>query len=522
MAILRSPYPDVEIPELALSAYVFEHAEEYAGRTVAVDGPTGRSYTYADALGATKLFAGGLAATGFGPGQTLAIMAPNIPEYVVALHGALWAGGTVTTVNPTYKAEEVAFQLRDAGARRMVTIGLFVDVAREAGEQADLDEIIVIGDAVDGTTNFFELLGHPPVENQVEVDVDGTAIMPYSSGTTGLAKGVELTHRNLVANIEQSLPVFPLHMDDRVIAVLPFFHIYGLQVVMNATIRVGAEIVTVPRFDLEQFLGIIQDQKVTLAYLVPPIVLAMAKHPLVDAYDVSSLKCITSGAAPLGVDVATAAAERLGVEIIQGYGLTETSPVTHAGRLGAHKYGTIGPAVPNTEVRLVDPATGEDAPPGGRGEVWIRGPQVMKGYLNRPDATSATLDDEGWLHTGDIGEVDDEGDFMIVDRLKELIKYKGFQVPPAELEAVLLSHPDITDAAVIPVPDDEAGEIPKAFVVLRPDTSPTPAEIMSFVADRVASYKKVRAVETVDEIPKSASGKILRRVLRDRELDAAG
>ncbi|MEQ8718362.1 MAG: AMP-binding protein [Acidimicrobiales bacterium] len=522
MAIIRSPLPDVEIPDLPITSYVFEHAADFAERTVAVDGPTGRSYSYADALGATQLFAGGLAATGFGPGQTLAIMSPNIPEFVVAMHGALMAGGTVTTVNPTYRAEEVAFQLRDAGARRIVTIGLFVDVAREAGETSGLDEIIVIGDPVEGTTNFFDLLGHPPLTEHVAVDTGSVAVMPYSSGTTGFPKGVELTHRNLVANIEQSIPVFPLNRDQRVMAVLPFFHIYGLQVVMNATMRVGAEFVTVPRFDLEQFLGILQDQKITLAYLVPPIILALAKHPLVDDYDLSSLELVTSGAAPLGADIAEAVHKRLGVDVIQGYGLTETSPVTHAGRLGVHKFGTIGPPVPNTEVRLVDPVTGEDAEDGGRGEVWIRGPQVMKGYLNRPDATTATLDDEGWLHTGDIGEVDDEGDFSIVDRLKELIKYKGFQVPPAELEALLLTHPDIVDAAVIPIPDDEAGEIPKAFVVTKPQTSPTPESIMAFVAERVASYKQIRALEMVDEIPKSASGKILRRVLRDRELDAAG
>lgn len=522
MAIIRSPFPDVEIPDLTLTSYVFERAADFAARTVAVDGPTGRSYTYADALGATQLFAGGLAATGFGPGETLAIMSPNIPEYVVALHGALMAGGTVTTVNPTYKAEEVAFQLRNAGARRIVTIGMFVEMAREAGQTTDIDEIIVIGDPVEGTTNFFDLLGHPPLSEQVPVDTASVAIMPYSSGTTGLPKGVELTHRNLVANIEQTLPVFPLDSDQRVIAVLPFFHIYGMQVVMNATMRVGGELVTLPRFDLEQFLGVLQDQKITLAYLVPPIVLALAKHPLVDQYDLSSLQLITSGAAPLSVEIGAMVSERLGVDVVQGYGLTETSPVTHVGRLGVHKFGSIGPPIPNTEVRLVDPVTGTDVENGGPGEVWIRGPQVMKGYLNRPDATTAILDDEGWLRTGDLGAVDEEGDFSIVDRLKELIKYKAFQVPPAELEALLLTHPDVADAAVIPVPDDEAGEIPKAFVVAKAGTSPTPEALMAFVAERVASYKQVRELEMIDEIPKSASGKILRRVLRDRELDATG
>jgi acyl-CoA synthetase (AMP-forming)/AMP-acid ligase II len=268
---------------------------------------------------------------------------------------------------------------------------------------------------------------------------------------------------------------------------------------------------------MEQFLQLIQTYHVTRCNLVPPIVLGLAKHPLVEQYNVSSLKFITSGAAPLGADLSSACGARLDCLVTQGYGLTETSPVTHVSPTiqAKVKPASVGRAIPNTETMIVDVNTGQPLGHNADGEVWIRGPQVMQGYLNNPGATVATLDSEGWLHTGDIGHVDEDGYLYIVDRLKELIKYKGFQVAPAELEAILLSNPAIADAAVIPSPDEEAGEIPKAFVVLKGDISPD--EIMDFVAGQVAPHKKIRLVEITDEIPKSLSGKILRRVLVDRE-----
>jgi 4-coumarate--CoA ligase len=288
-----------------------------------------------------------------------------------------------------------------------------------------------------------------------------------------------------------------------------------MQVLMNATLSVGGTVVTMPRFDLAQFLELASTYRIRRAVVVPPIVLALAKHPLVDNYDLSSLQQVFSGAAPLGAELAAEAAQRLGCEVVQGYGMTELSPVSHATPDGQGRPGTIGVLVPDTECRVVDPDTGDDLGVGGDGELWIRGPQVMKGYLNNPQATADTIDAEGWLHTGYIGHVDEDGYFTVVDRLKELIKYKGFQVPPAELEALLVTHPNVADVAVIGVPDDEAGELPKAFVVLKPDTTASADDIMAFVADKVAHYKQVRQVAFVDEIPKSASGKILRRMLRD-------
>jgi acyl-CoA synthetase (AMP-forming)/AMP-acid ligase II len=296
------------------------------------------------------------------------------------------------------------------------------------------------------------------------------------------------------------------------IGVLPFFHIYGMTVIMNMGLHSGATVVTMPRFDLEQFLGLIEQHRVSTAYVVPPIALALAKHPLVDEHDLSSLRVIMSGAAPLGPELTEQVAERISAPVTQGYGMTELSPVTHLCPLDRIKPGSIGLPVPGTETRIVDPESGEDA---DRGELWIRGPQVMVGYLNNDEATAETITDEGWLRTGDIAEADGEGFLTIVDRLKELIKYKGFQVPPAELEAVLIAHPAVSDCAVIGVPDEEAGELPKGFVVVAEGAEASDEELLDHVAEQVSPQKKLRLIERVEAIPKSASGKILRRELRD-------
>jgi 4-coumarate--CoA ligase len=271
----------------------------------------------------------------------------------------------------------------------------------------------------------------------------------------------------------------------------------------------------VPRFDLEQSLSIIQDRRITRFFVVPPIVLALAKHPLIDKYDLSSLKQVFSGAAPLGAELGEEAAARIDCSVVQGFGMTELSPVSHISLEGRSKAGTVGLTAPNTEIRIVDPETGEDQGVDGVGELWIRGPQVMKGYLNNPGATEITIDPEGWLKTGDIASIDSEGFVSIVDRLKELIKYKGFQVAPAELEAFLLTHPGIADAAVIGIPDTESGEIPRAFVVVRPGQEVSAADITAFMEGHVAKYKVIHDIVFIDAVPKSASGKILRRMLRD-------
>jgi acyl-CoA synthetase (AMP-forming)/AMP-acid ligase II len=329
-----------------------------------------------------------------------------------------------------------------------------------------------------------------------------------------------LTHHNLVAQLATAAGrpdlVFPDERDT-LLAFLPYFHIYGIVMFLTFGLARGATIVSMPRFDFEQFLELVQRHGVTYLHLVPPVVIAMTKHPLVDKYDLSQAKWALSSAAPLGAPAAEAFTARLGATLIQAYGMTEVSGATHVGSCepGKIKPASGGSLLPNTTCLVIDPATGESVPRGQQGEIWVNGPLIMKGYLGQPDATAQTIDADGWLHTGDVGYVDDDGDVFIVDRVKELIKYKGLQVAPAELEAILLGHPSVADAAVIPSPDEEAGEIPKAFVVVK---TPTPAEeIMAFVAERVAPHKKIRKLQFIDQIPKSASGKILRRLLVEEE-----
>jgi acyl-CoA synthetase (AMP-forming)/AMP-acid ligase II len=515
--IHRSPYPPASIPEVPLTPFLLAEAERHRDKPALIDGPTGRTYTYGQWSHAVRLAAGGLARRGLRKGEVLAIYSPNLPEYGIAFHAVSLLGAVNTTVNPLYTVDELTYQLNDARAKYLITVPPFLEKALAAARAANLREVFVFGEGA-GATPFAALLaegGEPP---EVVIDPkEDLVVLPYSSGTTGMPKGVMLTHYNLVANLIQISQHDLVRHEDTVVAVLPFFHIYGLVVILNFGLYHGATIVTLPRFELEPFLETLQKYRVTFANVVPPIVLALAKHPAVGKYDVSSLRMVFSGAAPLGGDLAGACAARLGCTVLQGYGLTETSPVTHACPTDPAKAkpASIGLPLANTEAKVVDLSTGAALGPGQQGEICIRGPQVMKGYLNRPEATATMIDAERWLHTGDVGYADEDGHFYVVDRVKELIKYKGLQVAPAELEAVLLTHPAVGDAAVIPSPDDEAGEVPKAFVVLKGSASPE--ELMSFVAERVAPHKKVRRLEVVDQIPKSLSGKILRRVLVERE-----
>jgi 4-coumarate--CoA ligase len=530
-----SPLPDVEISGLPLTDYVLAGGAGQPDKPALIDGASGRVMTYGELEDAIRSLAGGLAAGGFGRGDVLALMAPNSPEYAVVFHGAAMTGGSVTTINPAYTQAELHQQLADSGARILVTIPPLAATAVGACAGTAATEVCLLGEAgeadgtsgadgtvplpggADGTVRVRPLsaLAGAPLAEHVPVGPDDVVALPYSSGTTGLCKGVMLTHRNLVANVAQMLAAYPTEPDDVAIAVLPFFHIYGMQVMMNLHLRAGVPVVTLPRFDLEQFLRAHQDYRITRSFVAPPIVLALAKHPMVDKFDLSHIRLLNSAAAPLKAELAAEASRRLGCEVVQGYGMTELSPASHMTVPGGFKPGSVGVTVPSTQTKIADPVTGADLGPGQEGEVWVRGPQVMKGYLNNPEATAATVDADGWLHTGDLGYLDSGGYLYVVDRLKELIKYKGFQVPPAELEAVLLRHPDVADAAVIGVPDDEAGEIPAGYVVLRPGAAASPAELMRFVADKVAHYKQIRRLELIDAIPKSAAGKILRRVLRE-------
>ncbi len=513
----RSPYADVEIPVKSFYRYITEHFPEYGEKAALIDGATGAVWSY-NALQQDILeVAAGLKGRGFRKGDVLAIYSANCPEYASIFYAVAYLGGINTTINPTYTAHELAYQLKDANARYLVTMPAILDKALEAASVAGIEEVFVFGDG-EGATPFAALRKREKVAAADVVPQEDLLVLPYSSGTTGMPKGVMLTHYNIVANIAQTSPVEPMDATERLIGILPFYHIYGMTVILSMALRNGATVVTMPRFDLEHFLQLLQDHQITSAYLVPPIILALAKHPMVDDYDLSHLKFVTSGAAPLPESVATACSQRVGCVVKQGYGLTETSPVTHISpKDRSSKIKAVGLAVANTVTRIVDLSTGEPVAAGETGEIWIRGPQVMKGYHNNPEATAEMIDKEGWLHTGDVGHVDEDGFLYVVDRVKELIKYKGLQIAPAELEAILVSHPDVADAAVIPSPDEEAGEVPKAFVVLKAGKE-TPADALKdFVAERVAPYKRIRLIEFVDQIPKVPSGKILRRELVKRE-----
>lgn len=523
--IHHSPLPDLDIPDLSLTECVLRHAARLATKPALIDGSTGRSLTYGELDHQVRSFAGGLLARKLSKGDVVAVFTPNCPEFTIALLGTAMAGCVTTTINPGYTAREVAHQLDDADACLLVTVPGSVETAREAAVGTRVKEIVVIGDDhVAGTTPFSALLG-VPVDQQQSVDLDDVVVLPYSSGTTGLSKGVMLTHRNAVANISQAIATGVVEGEDEVVdAILPFFHIYGMQVIVHTTLALGGTVVLLERFDLGQFLAMHQRYGITVSFLVPPVVLALTNHPMVDEYDLSALARVMSAAAPLSAEQQNDLRDRLGTEVVQGYGMTELSPVSHVvpgagvrALAGIRSTpGSVGVLVPNTEAMVVDPITGEAVGHGVHGELWVRGPQVMAGYLNNPSATAATIDADGWLHTGDLVWVDDDGQFYIADRIKELIKYKGFQVPPAELEGLLLAHPAVADAAVIGRPDDHAGEVPVAFVVLANGAIATADDIRAYVNDQVAHYKRLADVVVIDTIPKSPSGKILRRELHHR------
>ncbi|WP_328768163.1 AMP-binding protein [Streptomyces sp. NBC_00286] len=521
--IYKSKYPEVAVVDRPVHEWVLGEAARRATRPAMVDVSSGRTLTYGELAALVRQLAAGLAAEGIGKGDVVALHSPNTILFPVVLYATTTAGGTVTTLSPLATPAEIAKQLIDAEARLMVSVSALIESARAAVElvrrQTGRDIEILVCDTADGHRSVLGLLRDgdvPTFELDPAVDV---AVLPYSSGTTGVPKGVMLTHRNLCTNLEQMNGLHRIDENDRVIAILPFFHIFGLTALVNNALHRGATVYVHSRFDLDAFLTSLERDRITHAYVAPPVMLVLAKHPAVGNLDLSHLRRVICAAAPLDAGLQAAVADRLGVEIGQAYGMTELSPASHLHADGNldEPVACVGHLLPSTRARLVDPVTGLDVAAGQPGEVWIQGPQVMKGYFGRPEDTDATVDADGWLHTGDIGRVDENGNWFIVDRVKELIKYKGYQVAPAELEAILLSHPHIADAAVIGVNDEENNEVPKAFVVPAPGASITADEVMAHVGGQVAPYKKIRRVEFIEAVPKAASGKILRRQLREGE-----
>lgn len=525
--MFHSPYPSIEIPDQSIYDYLFASLDEPdLDRVALVDPSSGAETTYRTLRAHVDAFAGALAAREVGVGSVVAMLCPNVPAFATVFHGILRAGASITTINSLYTAHEIENQLRDAAATWLVTVSPLLPQASAAAQAAGIaDDHVIVLDGAEGHPDLRALLGEGRTPPEVSFDpATHVAVLPYSSGTTGVPKGAMLSHRNLVANVHQCRPIIEITPDDRVLAVLPFFHIYGMTVLLNLALRQRATLVTMPRFDLMEFLRVVQDHRCTFLFIAPPIAVALAKHPAVDGFDLSSVHSVFSGAAPLDGETAETAGRRIGARFYQGYGMSELSPVSHAIPADSgFPVSSVGVLIPGCDAKLVDPETGAELEQHGDdgltppGEIWVRGPNVMLGYLNRPDATAETLDADGFLHTGDIGVHHVDGYFTIVDRLKELIKYHGYQIAPAELEALLLSHPKIQDAAVIGVRDDEGEEIPKAFVVAAPDAGLTAEDVMTFVAGHVAPHKKVRRVEFIEVVPKSTSGKILRKDLRARE-----
>lgn len=466
---------------------------------------------------------------GIGPNSRVALFLPNHVDFFTALHGPAKLGATVTPINPAYREHEVFNQLMSADVRLVVAHPDTVDIAREAAAEKNAEkqpheaicQVICVSD------EFAEMRNGPMPSKllpDTPVDAEHTLYLPYSSGTTGKPKGVELTHANLIWNVLQSHEIDCQFFDEEsvVISPLPMFHIYGFLVSVHNCFYHGRPLITMKRYDIERFCQLVQDHKVTRAHVVPPILLQLSKHPVVDNYDMSSLKILQSAAAPLGPETEKAVRNRLKADVKQLWGMSELSPLGTGNPDDRIKAGSAGPPISDTQAKVVDVTSGKALGIGEEGELCIRGPQVMKGYLNDVEKTRATLTEDGWLHTGDIAKIDEDGYIYITDRLKELIKVKGFPVAPAELEAVVFTHPDVIDTCVIPVPDEEYGEIPRAYVIARHGHGVTEKDIQEYVANLVAPYKKLRGgVRFVESIPKTDSGKLLRRVLieQDRKAD---
>nr|POE64328.1 4-coumarate--coa ligase 1 [Quercus suber] len=435
-------------------------------------------------------------------------------------------GATTTAANPFFTPAEIAKQAKGSNAKLIITQASYYDKVKDLAHENNV-KIMCIDSPPKGCLHFSELTqANESQIPKVDISPDDVVALPYSSGTTGLPKGVMLTHKGLVTSVAQQVdgenPNLYFHSEDVILCVLPLFHIYSLNSVLLCGLRVGAAILIMQKFEIGSLLELIQKHKVSVMPIVPPIVLSISKSPDLHKYDLSSIRMLKSGGAPLGKELEEAVRAKFpNAKFGQGYGMTEAGPVLSMCLAFAKepfevKSGACGTVVRNAEMKIVDPETGASLPRNQRGEICIRGDQIMKGYVNDPEATARTIDKEGWLHTGDIGLIDDEDELFIVDRLKELIKYKGFQVAPAELEAILLTHPNVSDVAVVPMKDESAGEVPVAFVVRSNGSQVTEDEIKQFVSKQVVFYKRINRVFFIDAIPKSPSGKILRKNLREK------
>ena len=534
----------IEYPKVPVFALLDETAERYPDHTAIIF--QDNRLTYSELKEQVDRFATAVQKMGVAKGDRVALFLPNIPQFVISYYGALKAGAIVTAISPLYKEREAEHQLEDSGSETLVVLDLFYPIVQKIKDEAKPKRIIVTGikdylpavkrvlgsllgkvpshkvEEGPGIHFFQDLIkGHPPNPSEVDVDpMDDLAILQYTGGTTGIPKGAMITHYNLVSNAYMCNAWLNAKEGMEVqVNVLPLYHIYGMTVTMNSAIASASTMVLIPRFDAEEVLKSIQKYRVTLFGGVPTLYAVLIDHPDTPKYDLSSVKFCISGSSALPPEVQRKFMDITGGVLVEGYGLTEASPVTHANpldpTLDTVKIGSIGLTWPDTEAKIVHDATGVSLPAGMVGELALKGPQVMKGYWNSPEETAEVLKD-GWLHTGDMAKRDEDGYFYIVDRKKDLIKYKGYSVYPREVEDVIYEHPAVKLCAVVGMPDELSGEIPKAFVVRKDGAEATEEELIEWVKDKVAPYKRIREVEFREELPMTLVGKVLKKELREQ------
>lgn len=517
-----------EIPNMTLTQFLGLSAQKYGDRAALQF--YGHQWSFKQVYGYAEYFASSLHALGFAKGDRLAVMLPNCPHYVFAMFGTFRMGGIVTQVNPMYVEREIEYVLNDSGAEMMVVLDALYPRVKAIQSRTHLKKIIVVGlgkepsDLQDGDISFEAFMkAHTNSAPQVEVDPqEDVAVLQYSGGTTGRSKGVMLTHTNLIANIEQTYDFFfrtaEIPEDPKVVNILPMFHIYGLTCVTFSGFRSGFTQIVLPRFDPKEVMETVKREKPFQMCCVPTMYFALNAQPDMENYEFDNIKYFTSGGAAMPVEQLLLFEKRTHANLCEGYGLSEASPVTHFNPpFRKRNVGSIGIPVPSTECKIVDIETGTtEVSVGKPGELCIRGPQVMKGYWNMPEETVQTLRD-GWLYTGDIARMDEDGYFYIVDRKKDMIIASGFNIYPREIEEVLYQHPAVIESIVIGVPDEYRGETVKAFVTVKPNSSVTEADIYEFCRERLAAYKVPKLIEFRDQLPKSAVGKLLKRELVEEE-----
>ena len=506
---------------------VLESCQKNGSKTALIDTSCDRRFTFAEYGSLVESLARGLISAGLAPGEIVAIFLPNSWEFAITYHAATLAGGIPTLLNPSYREREIRYQLENSGAAFLISDAPLLENVNLAGLPA-LRRVFTTRSfntrsQSGGCEDFATLLRPTSAKfpDAIQTSQETIAALPYSSGTTGLPKGVMLSHYNLVANVYQVLGpnAAMLTPDDVMLCFLPLYHIYGLTVALTLSLTLGSTLVLMPRFDVQKLCALLIQEGVTMMPVVPPAINALCQAAEAGIFPKNhKLRWIKSGAAPLAPELARRMADLTGISVVQGYGMTEASPVTHVGYIAPpamNRPASIGQPLVLTDCRIVD-LEGNEFAPGEPGELVMRGPQIMLGYWKEPQATAAVVRD-GWYFSGDIVRCDADGFYYVLDRSKEMIKYKGFPVAPAEVESLLLEHPAVRDCGVVAKPDLAAGEIPCAFVVLRESFMPSDLlakELCAFVADRLSRHKQPREVRFVEAVPRTASGKILRRELR--------